>query len=276
MARRKESGMDVVASLPWPVGIALGLLGFWAVRYGAGWYFSRTAGPVTSELGRQLSAGALTPLAWVLLILCWVAAGASYLRGRHRRHLLQTRTDLDSIAALDWRAFEQLVGEAFRREGYQVEETGQGGADGGVDLILRKAGRVSLVQCKRWRQKQVPVTTVREMWGLLAHHRADAVKIVCVGDYTPDARRFASGKAIELVTGAALIAMVRRAQSPDAPAPATPVRIEPVPASAETASAGPPACPKCDRAMVRRTNRRDGTAFWGCAGYPACRGTRTA
>lgn len=52
------------------------------------------------------------------------------------------------------------------------------------------------------------MATVREMWGLLAHHGADGIKIVCVGDYTPDARRFASGKAIELITGQDLVAMV--------------------------------------------------------------------
>jgi restriction system protein len=47
--------------------------------------------------------------------------------------LLETRTDLDSLAANGWRDFERLVGEAFRRQGYAVEETGLGGADGGME-----------------------------------------------------------------------------------------------------------------------------------------------
>ena len=33
-------------------------------------------------------------------------------------------------------------------------------------------------------------------------------------------------------------------------------------------------CPSCEGPMVLRTNRRDGTSFWGCLRYPACRGTR--
>ena len=40
----------------------------------------------------------------------------------------------------------------------------------------------------------------------------------------------------------------------------------------------PPCCPKCREAMVRRTARngpkRD-SRFWGCSGFPRCRGTRT-
>ena len=38
-----------------------------------------------------------------------------------------------------------------------------------------------------------------------------------------------------------------------------------------------PQCPKCSRAMVLRTVRKGSAAgqkFWGCADYPACRGTR--
>jgi restriction system protein len=40
-----------------------------------------------------------------------------------------------------------------------------------------------------------------------------------------------------------------------------------------------PACPACGRGMVLRTARqgaRAGSRFWGCAGYPECRGTRPA
>ena len=37
------------------------------------------------------------------------------------------------------------------------------------------------------------------------------------------------------------------------------------------------ACPLCAKPMVRRTAKRGANAggeFWGCTGYPACRGTR--
>jgi four helix bundle suffix protein len=39
----------------------------------------------------------------------------------------------------------------------------------------------------------------------------------------------------------------------------------------------PPACPRCNKPMALRTTRqgaRAGTQFWGCSGYPQCKGTR--
>jgi len=44
------------------------------------------------------------------------------------------------------------------------------------------------------------------------------------------------------------------------------------------ARAPSPACPLCGKPMVQRTARQGphaGQAFWGCAAYPDCRGTRT-
>ena len=38
-----------------------------------------------------------------------------------------------------------------------------------------------------------------------------------------------------------------------------------------------PACPACGKGMVLRTARkgaRAGSQFWGCTGYPQCKGTR--
>lgn len=35
-----------------------------------------------------------------------------------------------------------------------------------------------------------------------------------------------------------------------------------------------PKCPECGRDMVRRKSR-DGKFFWGCSGYPQCRGSRS-
>ena len=33
-------------------------------------------------------------------------------------------------------------------------------------------------------------------------------------------------------------------------------------------------CPSCGGAMTSRKNARDGSRFWGCLSYQACRGTR--
>lgn len=267
MAKRKESNFDLLASMPWPVPMVLGVIGFVGVRYGIGWIMGTSQNVYLAGLGRELSGKAYAPLAWAVLGLCWAAALASYIGAKRRRRLLETQTDLESIRALSWRQFELLVGEAFRRQGYAVQETGLGGADGGIDLTLRKDGKLTLVQCKRWRTQRVDVKVVREMFGLLAHHQASAVKIIAVGSYTPDARRFAEGKPIELISGEALLELVRSVQAPASG------QAPQAQASTPTETATP-LCPKCGKAMQQRANRRTKEHFWGCTDYPVCRGTR--
>lgn len=270
MTRRRGSGFDTLVALPWPLGLVAGIAGFIAVRHGVVWWLSHHGGLLARGFTRD-SGAILAPLAWLLLAVCWMAALFSFLRTRHRRRLLDTRTDLESLSKGGWRQFEQLVGEAFRRQGYAVEETGLGGADGGIDLILRKDGRRTLVQCKQWKRQQVGVSVVREMAGLLAHHQAHAVKIVCIGSYTKDAQRFAQGKPIELISGAQLLGMIRAVQREGAVPHGQAPRIEPV--LEGVIAPQTPTCPRCKSPKVQRSNRRTGDSFLSCSQFPKCRGT---
>lgn len=217
MGKRKESGFDILASMPWPACLAWGLAGFVGIQYGIGWLWGSSSHPFLSAFAKVASMGVYTPFAWLALVGCSVAATASYFGRRKRRHLLESQTGMDSLRDMDWQTFELLVGEAFRRQGYTVSETGQGGADGGIDLELRKDGRTTLVQCKQWRSQRVGVPTVREMYGVLVHRHAAALKMVALGGYTPDAMAFARGKPIELVDGSALLATVMGIQAKKKP-----------------------------------------------------------
>lgn len=188
-----------------------------------------------------------------------------------RRKLLEKQTGLDMLRGMTWQDFELLVGEAYRRQGYRVEETGGGGPDGGVDLILRRSGETALVQCKRWKQAKVGAPTVRELRGAAARDGAARGIFVTCGAFTREAVAEAQGQPpIELVNGEALLELVRLAQGRTIPVQGTP---PPVPA----APVAPPDCPKCGEPMVRRTARSGanaGSPFWGCPAFPRCRGTR--
>jgi restriction system protein len=149
-----------------------------------------------------------------------------------------------------------------------LEETLGGGADGGVDLILRRDSEVTLVQCKRWSGKPVPVRVVREIYGILADRRASAAKVVATTSFTPDAITFARGKPIELVDSTNLLNLLRGVQSSGNVA-------EPQIDSQRNHVA--PDCPRCGCEMkVREAHRgaNAGQRFWGCSKYPSCRGTR--
>lgn len=107
---------------------------------------------------------------------------------------------------------------------------------------------------------------------------AATVKIVAIGDYTADARWFAEGKAIELISGEALLAMVREMQTA-IPASAATTSRSSSPANTEKLEATDsinPACPKCGATMIKRLNRKSDEAFLGCVKYPYCRGTKAA
>jgi len=263
--------VDALASAPWPVGIAAGVLGFGLVLYGIPAFLG-----ARSPVFAQVFAGGplLTLLACAVLLICWMAALASFTGARRRRNLLDTRTSLQSIAEVDWRDFERLVGEAFRRKGYRVEENGLGGADGGIDLVLAREGRRVLVQCKQWHRDKVPVNVVREMYGLLAHHRADEVVVATLGGFTRDAEQFAHGKPIRLLDGSSLLRMIREVQSAEvADSPGR--SAQGVGPSPMVPTADVPGCPRCGSAMVRNVNRQHGSAFWGRSRFPDCRGTRS-
>lgn len=191
--------------------------------------------------------------------------------GRFKRSALHEQVaaspDRGALNDMSWRQFEALVGEAFRRKGCSVAETGGGGPDGGFDLVLKKEGETFLVQCKQWRALKVGVSTVRELYGVMAAKGATGGFVVTSGVFTDEAQAFAAGQNIELMDGTALHALIRGVTVPG--------RVMPNPLSAVTT--GAPFCPVCQSRMVMRKATRGthaGTAFWGCSRYPDCRGKR--
>ena len=121
MGRGRRGLLDDLGVLPWPVGLAVGMLGFAFIRYGIPAWASDQSGPLGQALSRT---DAFAPLAWIVLASCAMSSLLSWLDSRRK---LDAQTGLASIAALGWRDFERLVGEAFRRQGYAVEESGLGG-----------------------------------------------------------------------------------------------------------------------------------------------------
>ena len=171
-----------------------------------------------------------------------------------------------------------LVGEAFRLNGYSVVETGGGGADGGVDLVLSKGNEKFLVQCKQWKAFRVGVDVVRELYGVMSAKGATGGFVVTYGRFTEDAKAFAEGRNLKLLDGEKLFAMIQQAQRSIASRggqggqskPVSSMQVAPAPAAVV-------ACPVCGSAMVKRTASKGANAglpFWGCSKYPGCRGTR--
>ena len=265
MARhRKTSILEDLIAAPWWVSFTLGV--------GLGIYLLITPA-VDASAG--ITYVYRTFAKWGIGIL-FICSFISFLLSIKRRAQFEAAKTLDDIRNMSWREFETFVGEVFRRQGYSVEETGGGGADGGIDLIVRAGSEKMLVQCKQWRTYQVGVKIVREMYGLLMAEDADRVFIVSVGSYTKDAADFARGKPIELIDGDKLVKLRNEhgaghefsytaATPPPQKAPSV---AHPIPKKS-------PTCPRCNSQMVLRTAKKGanaGNQFWGCSRYPECKG----
>jgi restriction system protein len=262
MARRKDTIGDLLISAPWWISAVLGVVTYVALR----WIVP--AAVDDREITKAL-AGHLSWMAPFAALFFGFLAVISALFARKRRLLVDGQKSLATLRATSWKDFEHLVAEAYRRQGFTVDCSLSGGADGGIDLELRKDGRRSLVQCKQWKVLSVGVPIIREMFGILTAETAGEAIIVTSGRFTEEARRFAEGKPIQLIDGPRLLDLVKSVQrSKGGAADAEPK---------STASASIPSCPECGSEMVLRTARRGkhtGDKFWGCADYPSCRGTR--
>ena len=187
MAQRKSSIIENLILCPWWVSLALAMFSY----------------------------GAFHASVISLCLLC--LATFSGLRALVNSRMRQQQAVLDSLCRLSWKQFEDLVGEAYRRQGYAVKEILGGGTDDGVDLILTRNGETTLVQCKRWRGLPVPVGIARELYGVLMDRRAAAAKLVATSQFTPEAIGFANGRPIELVDAEALLELLAYVRTSGAP-----------------------------------------------------------
>lgn len=185
---------------------------------------------------------------------------------RHRPESPAEVPGVDALAGMSWPEFVGLVAAAFRQEGYLVVERGGRGADGGVDLEMYLGRHRYLVQCKQWQTCRVDLPMVRDLFAAMRAERAVGCFIVSSGGFTDEARSFATGRAIRLVPAESLRRMIAGAAGGNE-----------APAASGLGGDIAPACPQCGRAMISRLAGRGGgrsLAFWGCSGFPDCRGVR--
>jgi restriction system protein len=141
MPRRKHSWADDLVLAPWWISLALAFVGYAVLK----------------------NMGPFAPLAPLVGFVLIAIAAISALRSLANRRMLDRQTGIDSLRALPWKQFEDLLGEAYRRQGYKVKANLGGGADGGVDLVLRREGKVTVVQCKQRQTNSISVQIVREL-----------------------------------------------------------------------------------------------------------------
>ena len=251
MPRTKTNFIDLLVELPWWVSVILSASAYVIMAYGLP--NVQTDNPMIAMVFNAFA----IPAPFIASIILLVAPFA-YFNSRRKAKQLDTQRSLDTIRDLHWRNFEELVAEAYRRQGYRVTEGGYG-ADGGIDLVLRKGEEIVLVQCKQWKAQKVGVSVVREMFGVLTASNASRVFIICSGKFTQQAIDFALSKPITLLGADELLSLIQNVQSQT---------------TLETAK--PAICPRCGSGLVERQAKRGanaGNSFLGCSSFPKCRYT---
>ncbi len=124
--------------------------------------------------------------------------------------------DLLAVSGLTRKEIEQLVAQAYLRQGYQVDELGATAGDPDAGVLLSKATQRVLLQCKYWKTRKLAEMPVRELYGMMAAHNANAGILITSGSFTLEASRFAGYGRIQLIDGPRLLAMLQQGAAVDA------------------------------------------------------------
>ena len=131
-------------------------------------------------------------------------AGWRQLRSPSAARIART---LERVRAMSWGDFSSAMEDAFRRDGYAVSRL-----DGqAADLELAKAGRTSLVACKRWKVARTGIEPLRELYAARRERDAHECIYVATGEISDSARAFAVEKGIRVMHGAELARLLPRA-----------------------------------------------------------------
>ena len=274
MARRQgffDDLMSIGLKLPWKVGVAAAVVIFATLHVVAVYTQTPVNAKSLADMGVAVQHQFIHVFAeffqYIIPAGLLIGTAVGYFKHRHSGALFASAraNPTPAITSMSWRDFERLVGEAFRRQGFVVSGFGRQGPDGGVDLGLTKDGRRFLVQCKHWRKRQVGVTVVRELNGVVSAQAVDGGFVVTGGEFTQEARHFANACGLKLIDGPALEELLA----------GIPSRHLAADSGVAVVAESTPTCPQCGTAMIQRTAKKgqfEGQRFWGCQRYPKCKG----
>ena len=113
---------------------------------------------------------------------------------------------LEAIGAMSWRDFSSALENALGRDGGAV--TRLPGPQADFEIV--KAGRTSLVSCKRWKAASTGADPLRELHRAREAREAQEGIYVAIAGLTDNAQRFATEHRIRIVQGTELAQMLPR------------------------------------------------------------------
>jgi restriction system protein len=130
----------------------------------------------------------------------WVIAAVAGWRQLRTPSAGRVESTLQRLHALPREGFADALEARWRRDGYEVVRS----RGGPIDLELRRAGKLSLVACRRWKAERTGVEPLRELHAAGRAREAHELIYIAAGEVTEQARAFAGEKRVRLVEGAEL------------------------------------------------------------------------
>ena len=181
-----------------------------------------------------------------------------FVEGSQKREPLSKPELFEKLRKIDWFQFEKLVETIYQDRGFEVKRVGGANPDGGVDLILKSPTEHFAVQCKHWRKSAVGVKEIREFLGALTDSKIPKGIYVTLVGYSNEAKQLADKHGIQILNESDLVKMLEQSAFTS---------------SGEISklfSEEKKFCPKCESELIVKTNRMNGTKFWGCSTFPYC------
>jgi restriction system protein len=191
MAENSLFAILLRSSLWWSFGIALGIV-----------LIARLALP--AEYFPYGAAGAF-PFVVIGAIAAW-----RQLRSPSAARVADT---LQAVGSMSWNEFSGAIENGFRRDGFAVTRLPGPAAD----FEVVKAGRTTLVSCKRWKVARTGVDPLRELHAAKQASEAQRCIYIAAGEISDNARKFAAANGIQVLQGAELAQLLRgitRAKKP--------------------------------------------------------------
>jgi HJR/Mrr/RecB family endonuclease len=116
--------------------------------------------------------------------------------------------------------FEHFIAKVFSLKGYEANVTPPSG-DGGKDVILKKNGQLTVVECKRYNSPKVTRPDVQKFHSAIIDMNAIEGYFVTTGQFTKPATEYVTNKPIHLIDLPKLLDVIDEIKGES-----TPVEIE--------------------------------------------------
>lgn len=117
----------------------------------------------------------------------------------------QVQATAQALARMAWVDFAQALEQAYTRDGFAVERLPPGAAD----LALQRGGQTTLVSARRWKAARQGEDGLQALHAATQARDASACVFIALGDFSPNAQRFAQAHRIELLQQEGLARLLR-------------------------------------------------------------------